>query len=73
MEITEFICNAEVMSKWQVTIPKAIRATLSIGINYRVTFILDDTEVKFVNSAVYSLMKLQKQMQRKVNETNPFT
>ena len=62
MSETAFVNDARVMSKGQVTIPKNVRAALGIDTGDRVTFIVDGPNVRVVNSAVYSLMKLQEQM-----------
>lgn len=71
-----FVNDARVMSKGQVTIPKKVRAALGIDTGDRVTFIVDGTNVRVVNSAVYALMRFQEQMQGEaekagfVNEEN---
>lgn len=57
-----FVNDARVMAKGQVTIPKKIRAILGIESGDRVSFVVSGNEVKIVNSAVYAMMKLQKQM-----------
>ncbi len=62
MDAVTFVNDARVMSKGQVTIPKNVRAALGIDTGDRVTFIVDGPNVRVVNSAVYSLMKLQEQM-----------
>ena len=54
--------DARVMSKGQVTIPKNVRAALGVKTGDRVTFIVDGTSVKVVNSAVYAMMRFQEQM-----------
>ncbi len=59
---TVFVNDARVMSKGQVTIPKNVRTALGIEAGDRVTFIVDGTNVRIVNSAVYALMRLQDQM-----------
>ncbi len=59
---TVFVNDARVMSKGQVTIPKNVRTALGIEAGDRVTFIVDGTNVRIVNSAVYALMRLQEQM-----------
>ena len=59
---TVFVNDARVMSKGQVTIPKNVRTALGIEVGDRVTFIVDGTNVRIVNSAVYALMRLQDQM-----------
>ena len=62
MSDTAFVNDARVMSKGQVTIPKNVRAALGIDTGDRVTFIVDGSNVRIVNSAVYALMRLQEQM-----------
>lgn len=57
-----YVHDAKVMAKWQVTIPKKIREILWIESGDRVSFVVTGNEVKIVNSAVYAMMKLQKQM-----------
>ena len=54
--------DAKVMSKGQVTIPKNIREALGVDTGDRITFITDEGGVRIVNSAVYALLKIQKQM-----------
>ncbi|MBQ9444844.1 MAG: AbrB/MazE/SpoVT family DNA-binding domain-containing protein [Lachnospiraceae bacterium] len=62
MATTAFVNDARVMSKGQVTIPKNVRAALGIDTGDRVTFIVDGSNVRVVNSAVYALMQFQEQM-----------
>ena len=63
MDITAgFVNDARVMSKGQVTIPKKVRAALGIDTGDRVTFIVEGSNVRMVNSAVYALMQFQEQM-----------
>lgn len=62
MAATAFVNDARVMSKGQVTIPKNVRAALGIETGDRVTFIVDGSNVRVVNSAVYALMRFQEQM-----------
>lgn len=54
--------DAKVMAKGQVTIPKKIREILGIESGDCVSFVVTGNEVKIVNSAVYAMMQLQKQM-----------
>ena len=54
--------DAKVMSKGQVTIPKNIREALGVDTGDRITFITDEGGVRIVSSAVYALLKIQKQM-----------
>lgn len=57
-----FIDNAKVMSKGQVTIPKDIREILGITSGDRVTFVVENGNVRLINSAVYAMQMLQAQM-----------
>lgn len=59
---TEFVNDAKVMAKGQVTIPKNVREALGIDVGDRVTFIVDGSDIIIMNSAVYALKRLQKQM-----------
>ena len=58
----EFVNDAKVMSKGQVTIPKNVREALGINVGDRVTFDVDGNDVHVMNSAVYALKRLQQQM-----------
>lgn len=64
-----FIDNAKVMSKGQVTIPKDIREILGISSGDRVTFVVENGNVRIINSAVYAMQMLQKQMEGEAEET----
>lgn len=57
-----YVCDAKVMAKGQVTIPKKIREILGVESGDRVSFVVSGNEVKIVNSAVYAMMQFQKQM-----------
>jgi len=57
-----FIDNAKIMSKGQVTIPKDIREILGVSCGDRITFIVENGNVRLINSAVYAMQKLQAQM-----------
>ncbi|MCI6637403.1 MAG: AbrB/MazE/SpoVT family DNA-binding domain-containing protein [Bilifractor sp.] len=59
---TEFVNDAKVMSKGQVTIPKNVREALGIDVGDRVTFIVNGSDIRIMNSAVYALKHLQQQM-----------
>ncbi len=41
----QFVDNAKVMAKGQVTIPKDVRAALGVGTGDHVTFLVDGTHV----------------------------
>lgn len=62
MSATAFVDNAKVMSKGQVTIPKDVREILGVSTGDRVTFIVEGTTVRIVNSAVYAMQILQSEM-----------
>ena len=68
-----FANDAKVMSKGQVTIPKNVRAALGVSTGDRVTFVVEGNEVKVVNSAVYALMRFQKQMSGSAEKAGLFT
>lgn len=62
MSEATIVNDARVMSKGQVTIPKNIRSILGINTGDRVTFVVENGSVRVVNSAIYALQRLQKQM-----------
>ncbi len=57
-----FVDNAKVMAKGQVTIPKDIREILGVTSGDRITFIVEGNTVRIVNSAVYAMQVLQREM-----------
>lgn len=63
MVANTFIDNAKVMSKGQVTIPKDVRDILGISSGDRVTFVVENGNVRIINSAVYAMQMLQKQIE----------
>ncbi len=63
MVANTFIDNAKVMSKGQITIPKDVREILGISSGDRVTFVVENGNVRIINSAVYAMQMLQKQME----------
>ena len=58
----QFVDNAKVMAKGQVTIPKDVRAALGVGTGDRVTFLVDGSSVRIINSSLYAMEMLQNQM-----------
>ena len=68
MVTDNFIDNAKVMSKGQVTIPKDVRNVLGIESGDRVTFIVENGNVRIVNSAIYAMQILQKDLEGKASE-----
>lgn len=63
MQNAAFTDNAKVMSKGQITIPKDVRNVLGVSNGDRVTFIVEGNTVRIINSAVYAMQMLQKEMQ----------
>ena len=59
-----FVDNAKVMAKGQITIPKDVRKVLGVENGDRVSFIVDGADVRLVNSAVYAMQMLQKELMR---------
>lgn len=64
-----FVDNAKVMAKGQVTIPKDIREVLGVASGDRITFIVEGNAVRIVNSAVYAMQVLQKEMAGEAKRT----
>ena len=64
-----FIDNAKVMSKGQVTIPKDVREILGISSGDRITFVVENGNVRLINSAVYAMRLLQAQMANEAENT----
>lgn len=62
MSASTFIDNAKVMAKGQITIPKDIREVLGVAGGDRITFIVEGNTVRIVNSAVYAMQALQREM-----------
>jgi len=58
----QFVDNAKVMAKGQVTIPKDVREALGVRTGDRVTFLVDGRNVRIINSALYAMEILQNQM-----------
>ena len=64
-----FIDNAKVMAKGQVTIPKDVREILGISSGDRITFVVENGNVRLINSAVYAMQLLQAQMANEAENT----
>lgn len=69
MVTNTFVDNAKVMSKGQITIPKDVREVLGVSSGDRVTFIVEGSNVRIVNSAVYAMQILQQDMAGKAERT----
>ena len=61
------------MTKGQITIPKNVREALGVESGDRVTFIVDGSNVRVVNSAVYAIMRLQSQMRGEAEKAGLFS
>lgn len=57
------------MSKGQITIPKDVREVLGVSSGDRVTFIVEGSNVRIVNSAVYAMQILQQDMAGEAERT----
>jgi len=55
--------SAKVMAKGQITLPKDIRSKLRLSTGDRVTLICEEDRVILMNSAVYAMKMLQKEME----------
>ncbi len=64
-----FIDNAKVMSKGQITIPKDIREILGVSCGDRITFVVENGNVRLINSAIYAMQLLQTQMEGEAERT----
>ncbi|WP_455619120.1 AbrB/MazE/SpoVT family DNA-binding domain-containing protein [Eisenbergiella sp.] len=64
-----FVDNAKIMAKGQVTIPKDIREILGVSSGDRISFIVEGNTVRIVNSAVYAMQMLQREMAGEADRT----
>ena len=64
-----FIDNAKVMSKGQVTIPKDVREILGISSGDRITFVVENGNVRLINSTIQAMQLLQAQMANEAENT----
>lgn len=69
MSAKTFIDNAKVMAKGQITIPKDVRDVLGVASGDRVTFVVEGNSVRIVNSAIYAMQMLQKEMAGEAERT----
>lgn len=67
--MSSFMESAKIMPKGQITLPKDIRDVLGLDQGDRVTFVVNGTDIRLVNSAVYAMEALQKQMQGEAERT----
>ena len=61
------------MTKGQITIPKNVREALGVESGDRVTFIVDGSNVRVVNSAVFAIMRFQNQMRGEAEKAGLFS
>ena len=57
-----FVDNAKVMAKGQITLPKDIRDKMKLAEGDRVTLIYDNEQVIMLNSAIYAMRLIQKEL-----------
>ena len=67
--MNSFMESAKIMPKGQITLPKDIRDILGLDQGDRVTFVVNGTDIRLVNSAVYAMEVLQRQMQGEAEHT----
>jgi antitoxin PrlF len=53
----------KIMSKGQITLPKDIRSKLRLSTGDRVTMICEEDRVILMNSAIYAMKMLQREME----------
>ena len=62
MAVSAFVDNAKVMAKGQITSPTDVREVLGVANGDRVSFIVEGSSVRIMNSAVYAMQGLQNEM-----------
>lgn len=60
MIMSQYVEQAKVMSKGQITIPQEIRELLGLNVGDRVSFIVNGNQVILANSAICALKLIQK-------------
>ena len=58
----KLIFDAKVMSKGQVTIPKKVRDAMNLETGDRITFVVEGSNVRVVNSIIYAMTEFQEAM-----------
>ena len=64
---------AKVMAKGQITLPKDIRSVLRVNTGDRVTLICEGDRVVMMNSAVYAMKMLQREMEGEAEKAGIFS
>ncbi|MBR2215590.1 MAG: AbrB/MazE/SpoVT family DNA-binding domain-containing protein [Selenomonadaceae bacterium] len=54
--------SASIVTEGQIALPNKIRSILGVDNGSRVTFIIEDGAVRIVNSAVYAMQVIQREM-----------
>jgi len=68
-----FVDNAKVMAKGQITLPKDIRSVLRVGTGDRVTLVCEGDRVIMMNSMVYAMKTLQREMSGEAEKAGLFS
>jgi len=68
-----FVDNAKVMAKGQITLPKDIRTVLRVGTGDRVTLVCEGDRVIMMNSMVYAMKTLQREMAGEAEKAGLFS
>lgn len=58
----QFVEHATIMENGRVTLPKSVLKVLGVSEGGRITFVVEEKAVRVVNSAVYAMETLQKDM-----------
>lgn len=62
MAAMQFVEHATIMENGRVTLPKSVLKVLGVSEGGRITFVVEEKAVRVVNSAVYAMETLQKDM-----------
>ena len=62
MASERFVEEAKILDKGQITIPKKVRDVLGAKKGGRITFVVEGSSVRVVNSFLYALEQLQDEM-----------
>lgn len=71
MEAGVFTDATEVMSKGQVAIPKDVCSALSVSTGDKVIFLVEGSNVRMVNAAIYVMQTFQQRMTGEAVPSNP--
>ena len=62
MAAMQFVEHATIMENGRVTLPKSVLKVLGVSEGGRITFVVEGKAVRVVNSAVYAMETLQKDL-----------